>query len=121
VGGLVLRFELTALRLLGHLPAIDSCAECGVAVTLSGRVPFGLLSGGVLCAGCRGGKKQVISVSAGVLQTLGQFAALASDAGPLQAIDPRIHGELRGVMNRYLTHLLGHPPQMHRYLGAMAG
>ena len=90
-------------------------------VNLSGRVPFGLLSGGVLCAACRSGKKQVISVSAGTLQTLGQFAALGSDRDPLPAIDPRIGGELRGVVNRYLTHLLGHPPQMHRYLGAMAG
>ncbi len=60
-------------------------------------------------------------MSAGVLQTLGQFASTAPDAVALPAIDPRNHGELRGVMNRYLTHLLGHPPQMHRYLGAMAG
>ena len=121
VGGLVLRFELTALRVLGHLPAIDACAECGNVVELAGRVPFGLLSGGVLCAACRGGKKQVVSVSAAVLATLRQFADQDSNEVTEKPLDPRIQGELRGVMNRYLTHLVGHPLLMHRYLGVTAG
>ncbi len=121
VAGVVLRFELSALRKLGHLPSIDACAECGTRVELTGRVPFGLLSGGVLCAACRRGKKQVVSVSAGVLQTLRQFARQERDVLADEPIDPSIQGELRGVMNRYLTHLLGHPLQMHRYLGATTG
>src|ERR1700736_2331944 len=45
-GSLVLRFELTALRVLGHLPALEACAECGAAVDGTGRVPFGPLTGG---------------------------------------------------------------------------
>jgi hypothetical protein len=88
---------------------------------LTGRVPFGLLSGGVLCSACRAGKKQVISVSPGVLQTMRRFATGADDGRLPAEIDPAVSGELRGVMNRYLTHLLGHVPQMHRYLGTMVG
>ena len=32
-------------------------------------------------------------------------------------IDPRTLGEMRGVLNRYLAHLLGRKPRMHEYLG----
>jgi len=44
----VVRFELGALRLLGHMPSLDACVECGAAVAPAGRVAFGQLDGGVL-------------------------------------------------------------------------
>src|SRR5208337_4343771 len=52
------RFELGALRFLGHSPALDKCAECGTRIDLTGRVAFGGIHGGVLCQGCRRGKNQ---------------------------------------------------------------
>ena len=69
----VLRFELGTLRLLGHMPSLDACVECGKPVAAE-RVAFGLGDGGVLCPRCRGGKKQVASLSAGVLRTMAQLA-----------------------------------------------
>ena len=45
----LLRWELNALRMLGHQPALASCAECGKEVAATGRVAFGQLAGGVLC------------------------------------------------------------------------
>ncbi|MFP6648390.1 MAG: DNA repair protein RecO [Pirellulaceae bacterium] len=48
VGATVVRFELAALRILGHLPSVDFCTGCGVEMTGNGRVAFGQLSGGVL-------------------------------------------------------------------------
>ncbi len=117
----MLWFELAALRLLGHLPALDACAECGGEIARSGRVPFGLLSGGTLCAPCRAGKQQVVSVSAAVLETLRKFAAASAEQAANTPLEPAVHGELRGVWNHYLTHLLGFPPKMHHYLGATTG
>ena len=32
----VVRFELGALRLLGHMPSLDACVECGAAVAAGG-------------------------------------------------------------------------------------
>jgi DNA repair protein RecO (recombination protein O) len=115
----ILRFELTALRVLGHLPSFDACAECGGPLNTSGRVPFALLEGGALCARCRTGKKQVVSVSSGALTMLRQFAA-ESDEWQQVEVDRRVYGELRGVLNNYLAHLLGHPPRMHKFLGTLA-
>jgi DNA repair protein RecO (recombination protein O) len=110
------RFELGALRFLGHHPSLDQCAECGAAVEMAGRVAFGALDGGVLCPKCRAGKRQVVGVSAGTLRTMAQLADLEGQSWRRMEIDPRTLGELRGVMNHYLVHLLGRRPRMHEYL-----
>ena len=120
VASLVLRFELTALRVLGHLPSLDACVECGAAVELTGRVPFGQVVGGVLCKDCRAGQKQVVSVSAGVLRAMAQFADADAESWRRIQIDPKTRGELRAVLNHYLANLLGHQPRLHRYLGTLA-
>jgi len=115
----VVRFELGALRLLGHLPSLDRCAECGAAVAPAGRVAFGQLDGGVLCSNCRAGKKQVVLVSAGALRTLAQLADTDGVAWRRMEIDPRSFGEMRGLLNHYFAHLLGRKPIMHSYLGVL--
>lgn len=112
----LVRFELTALRELGHLPSLARCAECGAAVEPSGRVPFSQLAGGVLCGACRAGQKQIISISAGVLAALLRFSEPDGDAWRRVELDQPTYGELRGVLNHYWTHLLGHPTRMQRWL-----
>ena len=117
----VLRFELTALSLLGHVPSLQGCAACGTAVEVAGRVPFGQLAGGLLCPRCRTGQRQVVSVTAGAIQVLQQFAAVDAQAWRQVDMDARTSGELRGLMNQYLCNLLGHRPRMHQYLGLLDG
>lgn len=114
----VLRFELAALAQLGHLPSLGACAECGAKVGVDGRVAFGMLAGGVLCARCRPGKRHVVSISGNALRLLRQFAGSAGSAEP---VDRRAMGELRGILNQYLVHLLGHRPKLSSYLGILSG
>jgi DNA repair protein RecO (recombination protein O) len=111
-----LRFELGALRVLGHLPTLEACAECGRSVEPSGRVAFGLLSGGVLCGACRGGQKQVASITGAVLQTMAQLADPNRTAWRRIEITPAIYGQLRGLLNHYVSHLLGKKLRLHEYL-----
>ena len=115
----VIRFELGTLRILGHMPALENCAECGAPVAVSGQVAFGLLEGGVLCDRCRAGKKQVALVSAGALRTMAQLADPVTKTWQRMEINSGIMGELRGVLNHYLTNLLGRKPRMHEYLGVL--
>ncbi len=115
----IVRFELGALRLLGHMPSLEACVECGARVAPVGRVAFGQLDGGVLCPACREGKKEVVLVSAGVLRAMAQLAAPDGRAWRRLEIDPRCFGEMRGLLNRYVTHLLGRKPRMHEYLGVL--
>jgi DNA repair protein RecO (recombination protein O) len=116
VSATLVRFELTALRELGHLPSLARCGECGTAIEPGGRVPFSQLAGGVLCGSCRVGQKQVISISAGVLAALVRFSQPDGDAWRTAELGASTYGELRGVLNHYWTHLLGHPPRMQRWL-----
>ncbi len=117
---LILRFELIALRMLGHLPSLDACVDCGQAAPKAGRVAFGLLAGGVLCARCRPGKRQVVSIQVGSLRVMQHFADPQSETWRRMEIDRALRGELRGVVNQYLCHLLGRRPLMHGYLGILA-
>ena len=115
----VVRFELIALRRLGHLPSLDACVECGAPVAAAGRVAFGQLDGGVLCPACRGGKKQVVMVSAGVRRVMAQLADADGHAWRRLEIDARSLGELRGLLNHYFTQLLGRKSKLHEYLGSL--
>jgi DNA repair protein RecO (recombination protein O) len=115
----VIRFELGMLRILGLMPALETCAECGAPVTASGRLAFAQIDGGVLCNRCRAGKKQVSMVSAGAIKTLAQLADLETQTWQRMEISPRILGELRGILNRYIMNLLGHKPRMFEYLGML--
>ncbi|MCC7084296.1 MAG: DNA repair protein RecO [Pirellulales bacterium] len=113
---LILRFELAALARLGHLPSLEMCVECGNPVQSTARVAFGLISGGVLCPKCRVGKRNVASLSAGALQAMSRLADLRGEAWKRLSIEPRVRGELRGLVGNYISHLLGHRPKMHEYL-----
>lgn len=110
-----LRWELAALRILGHLPSLDACVECGNAIASGHRTAFGLASGGVLCANCRPGKRHVASLSAQALDMLRTLAE-PSDAWLQSTIERKHAGELRGIVSQYVSHLLGRQPRMHAYL-----
>jgi len=111
-----LRFELMTLDILGHLPSFERCVGCGRAVAGGRRVAFGPLDGGVLCPGCRPGKKQVISVSAAVVRALEVFSARGGSAWQTDDSVRGCHGELRAVLNQYLNHLVGRRFRLHSYL-----
>ena len=116
---LVLRFELAALRLLGHLPSLDRCVETGKPVPTEGHLYFGLLAGGVLSSEARPGHRKVVRVHAEVIRLFKQFADGDQDAWRSTPIDSRIAGELRGLVNSYMSHVLGHEPKMLPYMGML--
>ena len=121
VVSVVVRYEITLLGLLGHAPRLDKCVECGEPVPPQRRIAFGQLAGGVLCPKCRPGKKQVVSVSAATLEELRRFSDLENDSWRGAAIEPEVRGELRGVLNQYISNLLGRKPKMQSYLAALDG
>jgi DNA repair protein RecO (recombination protein O) len=128
----VLKFELTALRLVGHLPTLLDCAVCGRPIESQGHAAFGFTAGGVLCNECRVGKRAVARISTRALAALrhaagANYAATgrensegtAQRAGELPdetTKDRALEGELRGLMGNYLAHLIGHRLKMSNYL-----
>jgi DNA repair protein RecO (recombination protein O) len=102
------RAELSMLRILGHAPTLSRCAECHDPLATGARTAFGMLDGGVLCSRCRRGRRAVISVSAPAMAALRE---LADERVPCRAVDlpAAVGGEVRGIMNTLLAHLLGRP------------
>jgi DNA repair protein RecO (recombination protein O) len=102
LASILLRVEMTILRLVGHAPETQCCVECRGRLPQGGRTTFGLLAGGTLCPGCRGGRRAVASLSP---------AALAAMRGCGETM-PAAATEARGVIAAYLAHLLGHPTRV---------
>lgn len=116
----VLHFELQALHVLGHFPSLTHCVVCGSQVDVKKRVAFGQQDGGVLCQNCKSGRRQVISMSQGALETMRALVALGK-SHPFVDLVPGSHGgELRAIMNQYITNLLGRRPRMYDFLSALA-
>jgi len=114
----VLHFELNALRVLGHLPMLSECVECGKQVTGSSRTAFGQLAGGVLCQQCRAGQKQVVNVSTDTIHALSLFSQPDDADTSNRAVPPRLLGEMRGLLNQYINNLLGHRPRTQKLMTA---
>ncbi|EAQ78659.1 DNA repair protein RecO [Blastopirellula marina] len=116
---LVLHFELSLLRLLGQLPELSFCVDTGRPAPKTGRVPLGLLAGGVLSREARAGHRQVIDVTA---ETIEIFRRLAEPGESWREteIPASRRGECRGVINRYITHQAGHRLKMHDKLGMLS-
>ena len=119
VGNQVLKFELSTLKELGHLPSFAACVECGQQLQSEGRrLAFGQIAGGVLCDGCKVGKRHVVSLSSKAVQALQRMSA--NDVTELDVeMEPAVRGELRGLLNSYVSHLLGRRPRMYGFLSGL--
>ena len=115
----VLRFELSLLRELGLLPSFDVCVGCGEPVPATGRVSFGMLAGGVLCPQCRVGQRAVVSVSGETMNVLTEFAKPQSEEWRNWSKERVAGGEIRGLMNNLIAHVLGRRPRMRKFLGLL--
>ena len=114
ISPVILAFEMNALRLLGHLPNLEECVECGKPIATDRLVAFGQSSGGVLCRNCRPGKRHIAQINRESLKTLQWYARCKGnvDSDPLH----QITGEVRGVINHSISHLLGREPKMQKHL-----
>ncbi len=118
----VFRFELGALRLLGHLPSLEMCVGCGKSVECLVRVAFDASQGGVLCEGCRARQAshgQAILVDRGLLRAMGLLADPFRNAAERIELDVSQRGHLRHLLNQVIANLLGRRPRMYEYLGLL--
>lgn len=102
----IVQAELEILRLSGHGASFSRCAECQASLELHRRVAFGMLDGGSLCQNCRAGKRSIVSLSQAAA---GALVQLESDPQCFRTIsmDDRTTGEIRAVMNTYISGIAG--------------
>lgn len=122
----VIEFEICMLDLLGHLPMLTQCVDCGRKRQTMNRVHFGLNEGGVICRQCRAGKQNVLSLSSEGLELLLELTTENIRGGASdeeqnkekkQVSSHPAYREVRKLVSKYILHLIGYPPRLHKYLG----
>lgn len=130
----LINFEIRLLDLLGHLPMLTNCVDCGRPKTTISRVQFGLNRGGIICQNCRPGKTNVVSLSSEGLELLLKMTKNKPnrDIDAERTVGEQVgenlndlsnhpgYGEVRQLISKYITHLIGHPPRLHKYLGNLS-
>jgi DNA repair protein RecO (recombination protein O) len=113
----VVRFELTVLREIGQLPALDDCVACGRPVDESSSYALWVSQGGLICRACQKEKYQPQStfVPAGSVALLRRLARPETDPKRLIVTDQQMR-QMRQVTVAALSHALGRRPKMLRYL-----
>jgi len=118
---LILQFELKTLLEFGRSPALTHCVDCGKRLDTRQGASFAVTAGGVLCERHRGGKRQVVRLSAEAIGILAEQARRVEGANSDSPKEPKPiqtarRGELRAVMNRFLASLLRKQLRMTRYM-----
>ncbi len=117
---IVLRFELQALRLVGHLPSWQTCVQCGNHVPLAEVAVVGMLAGGVLCDGCSSMARYRVQLGPQVRQTLDLFSTPQWQSLAMEPIPARYRGPIRSVLKQYFQVLLDRKLNLHPYLEELA-
>ncbi|GHT23650.1 DNA repair protein RecO [Planctomycetales bacterium] len=120
----LLRFEGRFLQLLGLFPSLRNCVECNRSIerTPQHRLVFGHLAGGVLCQKCFNTQLHTVSITSKTLNALEQLTDSLdrNENWKHFALDRNTSGELRGLMNQYISHRLGWRPRSHDWLRLIA-
>jgi DNA repair protein RecO (recombination protein O) len=116
------RFELVMLHELGYRPTLTACASCGQPLDETARrqeLAFSPAAGGVVCRDCRRKQRDSRPLSAAAWQAL-QVLSESGDWATTwqQAWEQDVRGEVRQVLNQYVTYLLGRRPRLLPYLGS---
>jgi DNA repair protein RecO (recombination protein O) len=102
----ILRWELQLLRLVGHAPTLDRCAQCGTMIASDATVPFAPLVGGVVCANCAAGLRPLIQIPPAARQELLRFSE--PDWQEISTNEYTMSGRaaIRGALERTIMALL---------------
>ncbi|HBJ38816.1 MAG TPA: DNA repair protein RecO [Planctomycetaceae bacterium] len=123
----VVQFELSAMRILGNVPATQSCVCCGQDIDPDGaRVAFAYELGGVLCQECRSRQRGVVSIKREVIAEIYRLQHCDHDSNLVCETSARYsdsaeypdYRELRATLSRYISTTLGFVPRTQSLLPA---
>lgn len=111
-GRAAIAFIARSVDALGHRPRLDGCVECGRAAPFP---PARLGEGGLVCERCARGVPGLVLISPGAIAALDRLRSAAWDEALAMPLG-RIEGELKTVLEAYVTQLIGQPPRATKFL-----
>lgn len=112
ISALLMRFEMLMLVELGFMPELDLCTACGKSVDKS--MVFSPSGGGVKCRACALEDRDSFRTTGTIVQLVKNLYP-ASIAG-ITGLDLTMRKELRKLLNRYVSYLLGKRLKLQSYL-----
>lgn len=112
----VLKYELTLLDELGHLPEFDHCEKCGTELEAEAGYVYWVSQGGVLCHRCQKPQYQQNRIQPGTFMVLRRLTSGSVEATRHLFVTPHQQREIRHMMTASISQLLGYRPKMLRYL-----
>jgi len=98
-------FEIKVLSILGFMPRLKTCANCGKG--LNGKsMRFSLSSGGVLCGGCLGTDKKAQPVLAGTVNFISHIEGLPFEKVKMIKVSARVGSELERLLENFIGYHL---------------
>ncbi|MTI81465.1 MAG: DNA repair protein RecO [Firmicutes bacterium] len=114
---MVAGFELKMLGLLGYLPELGNCVNCGGEV--KGKLTFSANSGGVLCGNCTGVDSKVLRINGQTLNLLRQLLVTKPGGLPKLNIERSYFNELKAVMKALTRYHLERKAKSLEFLEAL--
>jgi DNA repair protein RecO (recombination protein O) len=106
----LLYFELHLLRLLGHMPRMNSCAACGEPLQAQfARTSFSASSGGILCRTCASGIPEKVEAPTGVFTFFDSMLNNRITKLDRITLAGGLHPETRRILNYYFSYIIEKP------------
>ena len=111
----LLRFELTTLREIGQLPALDHCVACSQPLAPDSSYALWLSQGGVICRNCQQEEYSQNRIPAGTVALLRKLSQADTDPSRLGVSDLQLK-QMRQFVTSAVSHVFGRRPKMIRYI-----
>ncbi len=102
----ILRCEMQLLRLLGHQPTLDRCAQCGNDIAPDQTIAFAPIVGGIVCRTCMSGLRPLMQLPIAARAELLRFSEPQWETISVDSISQVGRAAIRGIVDRYLAGLL---------------
>lgn len=108
-------FEIRLLTLLGLMPRLKSCVNCG-RVSEKGRARFSLSSGGVLCERCFARDRKAGPLLAGTINFISDIENLPFDRIKRIKVTKRVGGEVERLLKSFINYHLDIRPKSMAFM-----
>lgn len=97
-------FEIKLLHLLGIMPTMELCANCGKMLSLGASARFSLRHGGLICKDCLSVDKESRPILAGTVKFIEHICSATFEKVARVKVSATVGRELEGVLRKFLDY-----------------
>jgi len=95
-------FEIKLLHIMGLMPTLEACANCGGRTEISSR--FSFRHGGLICKNCRQSDKAAVPILAGTAKFMEHIRSSPFEKVARVKVAAQVGKELEAILRRFLDY-----------------